>query len=73
MQHLQIGGTSIEPVSDHLVEQECLDSKKLAALHALAERCRTVFGTGPHDIEWAFERDVLFMLQRRPVTKVHLT
>jgi len=73
VQHLPNGGTSAEPVIDDLVEQECLNSKKLVALHALAERCCTVFGTGPHDIEWAFERDVLFMLQCRPVTQIHFT
>ena len=68
VRHLPGGGTATEPISGDLVEKACLDAEKLVALHALADRCRTVFGEGPHDIEWAFERDSLFLLQRRPVT-----
>jgi pyruvate,water dikinase len=71
VQRLPNGGTTTETVSEHLVEKDCLDAKKLAALHTLAERCLAVFGAGPHDIEWAFEQDSLFLLQRRPVTTAH--
>lgn len=73
VQRMPDGGTSTETISGQLVEQACLDSRKLAALHGLAEMCRTAFGAGPHDIEWAFENDALFLLQRRPVTTSYAT
>jgi hypothetical protein len=34
----------------------------------VGQGCDDVFGSGPHDIEWAFEADALYLLQRRPVT-----
>ncbi len=68
IRRLPDGGTATEEISGHLVERACLDAGKLAALHRLAETCGGVFGAGPHDIEWAFEGDALFLLQRRPVT-----
>lgn len=47
----------------------CLDNAMLAALDALATRCDGVFTDGrPHDIEWAFERGRLALLQRRAIT-----
>lgn len=70
IQRVQAGGTRKETVAAHLVEQTCLDAEKLMALHDLAARCDAVFGMGPHDIEWAFERGVLYLLQLRPVTKL---
>lgn len=62
------GHTSHEPVERELVEELCLDVAQLRALHELAARCDDVFGSGPHDIEWAFEAGALYLLQRRPVT-----
>ena len=70
IQRLPNGGTAEETVNEPLVEKPCLDDEKLTSLHALADRCQAVFGAGPHDIEWAFEQDTLFLLQRRPVTAV---
>ncbi|MDU8913820.1 PEP/pyruvate-binding domain-containing protein [Aestuariicoccus sp. MJ-SS9] len=64
------GGTATESVAAHLVEAACLDAARLTALHGLSERCHAAFGTGPHDIEWAFEADRLYLLQRRPVTTI---
>ncbi|MDI9244616.1 PEP/pyruvate-binding domain-containing protein [Marinobacter sp. CHS3-4] len=69
VQRVPGGLTRTEAVAAHLVEQLCLDAKKLAALHGLVTQCEGVFGTGPHDIEWAFEGDALYLLQLRPVTK----
>lgn len=69
VQRVPGGLTRTEAVAAHLVEQLCLDAKKLAALQGLVTRCEGVFGTGPHDIEWAFEGETLYLLQLRPVTK----
>jgi pyruvate,water dikinase len=66
---LQIDGdTGPEPVASGLVETLCLGDSELRALLELASRCEDVFGSGAHDIEWAFEVDTLYLLQRRPVT-----
>ena len=62
------GDTGREPVEPELVEKLCLADTELRALFELASRCEEVFGPGPHDIEWAFEADALYLLQRRPVT-----
>lgn len=62
------GDTRHEPVEAELVEELCLAVAELRALHELAARCDDVFGSGPHDIEWAFEAGALYLLQRRPVT-----
>ena len=69
IQRVPEGGTSTKSVPRHLVEQPCLDAGRLAALHGLAGDCNRAFGAGPHDIEWAFEDEILYLLQRRPVTK----
>ncbi|MBL8698245.1 MAG: hypothetical protein JNK67_07730 [Alphaproteobacteria bacterium] len=62
------GETEQVAVEPHLVESLSLCDAKLAALAALAARCDAAFGAVPHDIEWAFEGDALYLLQRRPVT-----
>jgi pyruvate,water dikinase len=62
------GGTVQDTVEPALVEQPCLDEAMLAELNALAARCEDHFG-GACDIEWAFERDGLRLLQCRPVTR----
>ena len=62
------GDTGHEPVEPELVEKLCLADTELRGLFELASRCDEVFGPGPHDIEWAFEAGVLYLLQRRPVT-----
>jgi pyruvate,water dikinase len=50
------------------VHAPCLDDAQLAALHGLAEACDTVYGSGDHDIEFAFHEGAVFLLQRRPIT-----
>ena len=55
-------------VDPRLVEARCLDDARLQALHELAEACDEVFGVPDHDIEFAFTRERLFLLQRRPIT-----
>jgi len=62
------GGTVEEPVAANLVEQLCLDDRRLAELHALASRCEHVFGNG-RDLEWAFAGQTLYLLQCRAVTR----
>jgi pyruvate, water dikinase len=62
------GQTCREPVERELAEKQCLDGTQLHGLHQLAARCDDVYGTGPHDIEWALAADTLHLLQRRPVT-----
>jgi pyruvate, water dikinase len=65
---LRDGGTTERPVDGPLVEALCLDDAMLRALADLATRCEEAFGAGPHDIEWCFESDELFLLQRRAIT-----
>jgi pyruvate, water dikinase len=61
------GGHVEEEVGDEQVRALCLGDDELAALHELALRCEAVYD-GAHDIEWAIERDTVYLLQRRPVT-----
>ena len=68
LRRLAHGGTRAEPVEAGLVERPCLDDRHLHALSQIARRCAEVFGQGPHDIEWAFDSDVPYLLQRRPIT-----
>lgn len=62
------GETIRRPVDAALVGEHSLDDAKLGALTELASRCADAFGRGPHDLEWAFDADRLFLLQRRSVT-----
>jgi pyruvate,water dikinase len=68
VQRVPGGLTCTKAVPEPLVEHLCLDAKKLGALQGLVTQCDSVFGAGPHDIEWAFERETLYLLQLRPVT-----
>lgn len=64
------GASTVEvPVDPSLVEEPCLDDTRLAALDALATRCDEVFGSTDHDLEFAFRGTMLFLLQRRPITR----
>jgi pyruvate,water dikinase len=45
----------------------CLSDTQLRALHSLVRRIETVWA-GPHDVEFAFRGNDLFLLQRRPLT-----
>lgn len=62
------GGTVEEPVPAGLVEQLCLDDRRLAELHGLASRCEDSFGPG-RDLEWAFAGHTVYLLQCRAVTR----
>ncbi len=58
------------PVDPDQVATFCLGAAELTALDALAARCDEVFGSSDHDIEFAFRDGELFLLQRRPITRV---
>jgi pyruvate, water dikinase len=58
------------PVDPGKVDAFCLGDAELMALDALASRCDQVFGSTDHDIEFAFRDGDLFLLQRRPITRV---
>lgn len=62
------GDTAVVPLEGELRRRSCLDPSRLAQLEQLAARCEGLFD-GAHDIEWAFEGEALFLLQRRPVTR----
>ncbi len=61
------GGTFEEKMSLAMASQLCLDDAELAALSELALRCEQVYGLA-RDIEWAFQDQVLYLLQCRAVT-----
>ena len=60
-------GTSSNP-SLHWSTRACWCGWKPVANPASACSCDDVYGTGPHDIEWAFQAHTLYLLQRRPIT-----
>jgi pyruvate, water dikinase len=62
------GDTGEVAVEQHLRRECCLDPGQLRRLEALADRCEQVFG-GAHDIEWAFAKGKLYLLQRRAITR----
>jgi pyruvate,water dikinase len=61
------GGTEEQPVADR--RAALLTDHHVGALHELASRCEGVFGDGGHDVEWAFVKGSVFLLQRRPITR----
>ena len=61
------GGTFEQQVSPSQVNQICLDDIQLASLGELALRCEKVYGPR-RDIEWAFQRETLYLLQCRAIT-----
>ena len=62
------GGTVETELDDETASEFCLTDARLNALHALANRCMTLFGASL-DLEWAFQGDSLYLLQRRAITK----
>lgn len=62
------GGTRERPAAAGRARALCLDESGLARLHRLAMACRGAFG-GSQDLEWAFARERLWLLQRRAVTR----
>lgn len=66
---LHVGGGTTEVVVDpKRAHQAVLTDDALAALHRLTVQCEVVFGWDL-DIEWAFERHDLFLLQCRAITR----
>ena len=64
------GGTIEKPVAPDDMTRLSLTDGQLGELHRLAGKCEQYFGA-PQDLEFAFEGDLLFLLQSRPVTVVH--
>jgi len=62
------GGTIEQDVAAERASVLCLDDGHLQHLHGLATRCEEVFG-GTQDLEWAFAGEMLYLLQRRAVTR----
>ena len=63
------GGTREVEIQAARAAQLCLTDAQLGELEALAVACEAAF-PGPHDIEWAFAKDKLYLLQRRAITRV---
>jgi pyruvate,water dikinase len=61
------GGTEEREVTDR--KAPVLGEHHVRALDELACTCERVFGAGGHDIEWAFAKGSLYLLQRRPITR----
>jgi pyruvate, water dikinase len=64
------GGTYHEPVPLPLARRICVGYPELRALHKLACLCDGIFGVEPHDLEWAMHNNQIFLLQRRPITRI---
>jgi pyruvate, water dikinase len=61
-------GTIDVPVADHLHAAPALSDDHVASLHALADRCRALYGPNL-DLEWAVGPDArVYLLQCRPIT-----
>ena len=63
------GGTKQAAIEGKRVRTFCLTDRQLAELAQLGERCEQVFG-GARDVEWAFARGTLHLLQCRAITRV---
>jgi pyruvate,water dikinase len=64
------GSTEERPVDDRRRRQSCLSGDQLRELDKLASACEHAFAGGAaHDIEWAFDCERLYLLQRRAVTR----
>lgn len=46
----------------------CLSDAQLLELHQLVSSCEEAFQEDKHDLEWAFENNHLYLLQRRTIT-----
>lgn len=61
------GGLQEVRISGLEVRALCLDDTELQQLFALANRCTSVFGAGL-DLEWAYAKGQVWLLQCRPIT-----
>lgn len=64
------GSTEETAVPPDMAKRLCLGDDKVSALHALVRACDTAYADTAHDIEFAFAGEVLYLLQRRPITHV---
>jgi hypothetical protein len=48
----------------------CLGYPELRSLHELVKRCEKTFGAEAHDLEWVFHGSQIYLLQRRPITRI---
>ena len=61
-------GTSVKvDVPDNLRKERVLSDEELIELTEMGKRVQAHYGE-PMDTEWAFEKDMLFLLQARPIT-----
>jgi phosphohistidine swiveling domain-containing protein len=60
-------GVSPEPLPEAMEEQPVLSPEEAVAVAALARSTASTFGQA-QDIEWAYERGALYLLQARPIT-----
>lgn len=60
-------GVRVDPVADEQQNQLCLTPPQVQAVAKLARAAGTFFGR-PQDVEWAFAKGQLYLLQSRPVT-----
>ncbi len=63
------GGTAEFDVPQERIHALCLDDLELGKLLALARLCTKHHGPGPHDLEFAFAGEDLFLLQCRSITR----
>jgi pyruvate, water dikinase len=62
------GGTRQAAIEEKRARTLCLTDRQLAELAQLGVRCERVFG-GARDIEWAYARGTLHLLQCRAITR----
>lgn len=60
-------GTRLQPVPRHLQRSATLNEARIHEVSQLAEACERARGA-PQDVEWAYERGTLYLLQSRPIT-----
>ncbi|MGV3632573.1 MAG: PEP/pyruvate-binding domain-containing protein [Bacteroidota bacterium] len=63
-------GTKQLEVESYLQEKPSLEKKQVEAIGKLLDSCALYFGK-PQDIEFAFHKGELFILQARPITNLH--
>lgn len=64
------GGTSCTAIDDDRGTAPALADARIREVAALARAAESFFGR-PQDIEWAVERDTVYLLQARPITSLH--
>jgi pyruvate,water dikinase len=64
------GGTDEVEVAGDLIEAACLNDEELQQMHQLALDCEAAYGPNL-DMEFAFYRGKLYLLQCRTITTVH--